>query len=237
VTFGHSNNTVSFVNHTDSIMLKISQTLDGSDTLTDENLKETYHSANGAVQESMHVFIKHGLLALDPSKTQIAVFEMGFGTGLNVLMSLIHQPKHVSVSYQSLEAFPVDLTILKQLNYAGLADNKEMYYNIVETPFGPWKHLANGFLLKKIKGDFKTAAISAGFFDLIYYDAFGPKIQPELWTKECMQKCYDLLKPGGIFVTYCAQGEFKRNLKAVGFTVEELKGPPGKAQMTRARKI
>lgn len=218
-------------------MLKISQTLDGSNTLTDENLKETYHSANGAVQESMHVFIKQGLLGFDATKTDIAVFEMGFGTGLNVLMSLIHQPKHVSVSYQSLEAFPVDLTILKQLNYSGLAADKEMYYKIVDTPFGVWKHLTNGFLLKKVKGDFKTTELTTGFFDLIYYDAFGPKIQPELWTKECMQKCYEILKPGGILVTYCAQGEFKRILKAAGFTVEELKGPPGKAQMTRARKI
>jgi tRNA U34 5-methylaminomethyl-2-thiouridine-forming methyltransferase MnmC len=228
-------------------MLKIFQTLDGSHTLTDENLKETYHSANGAVQEAMHVYIQQGLLSIESPKTNFAVFEMGFGTGLNVLMTLLHQPPSVSISYQSLEAFPVEVTLLKQLNYASLTNDKDMYHKIIDTPFGVWKHLptdrhgkpglTNMFLLKKIVGNFNTVELSNGFFDLIYYDAFGPKIQPELWTKACMQKCYDILKSQGILVTYCAQGEFKRNLKAVGFAVEELKGPPGKAQMTRARKI
>jgi len=218
-------------------MLKISQTLDGSNTLTDENLKETYHSTNGAVQESMHVYIQQGLLAYKSSKASINVFEMGFGTGLNTLLSIINQPKNVNVSYLSAEAFPVEMEILKQLNYGTLAFDKELYSTIIECPFGVWKNLTKGFLLKKQKANFLTETFPSHFFDIIYYDAFGPKIQPELWTREAMEKCFEMLVKGGILITYCAQGQFKRNLKAAGFIIEELPGPPGKAQITRAIKI
>lgn len=218
-------------------MLKISQTLDGSNTLKDETLSETYHSMNGAVQESMHVFIHNGLLAACKDKDSIAVFEMGFGTGLNALMTAIHIPNGVLVSYTSVELFPIDLEMLRKLNFNAIGSEANLYDTIIESPYNVWKNISNGFLLKKITANFLEMDVTNNFYDLIYYDAFGPKIQPELWTKECMQKCYDLLKPDGILVTYCAQGEFKRNLKAVGFKVEELKGPPGKAQMTRAKKI
>lgn len=218
-------------------MLKISQTLDGSNTLTDENLKETYHSTNGAVQESMHVYIQQGMLAYKTQKTSFNVFEMGFGTGLNTLLSIINQPKNVNVSYLTAEAYPVELEILKQLNYGTLAFDKELYSTIIECPFGVWKNITTGFLLKKQKADFLADAFPLNFFDIIYYDAFGPKIQPELWTTEAMTKCYKMLVNGGILITYCAQGQFKRNLKAAGFSVEELPGPPGKAQITRAIKI
>lgn len=162
---------------------------------------------------------------------------MGFGTGLNTLLSIINQPKNVNVSYLSAEAFPVEMEILKQLNYGTLAFDKELYSTIIECPFGVWKNLTKGFLLKKQKANFLTETFPSHFFDIIYYDAFGPKIQPELWTREAMEKCFEMLVKGGILITYCAQGQFKRNLKAAGFIIEELPGPPGKAQITRAIKI
>jgi tRNA U34 5-methylaminomethyl-2-thiouridine-forming methyltransferase MnmC len=218
-------------------MLKITPTLDGSNTLTDEIRQETYHSVNGAVQESMHVFIQNGLKAIQPVKQNVNVLEMGFGTGLNALLSCVHKEKETNISYFSIEAHPVPNDLLKQLNYDTLANEKELYACIVDAPFGVWKNIHPGFLLRKEHRDFISATIPLNFFDLIYYDAFGPKIQPELWSVECMQKCFDAMVPGGLLVTYCAQGEFKRHLKSVGFSVEELPGPPGKWQMTRARKI
>lgn len=228
--------TVTFVKHTVTEMLKIFKTLDGSDTLTDQKLNETYHSTNGAVQESMHVFIQNGLLAYTNDKKSISVFEMGFGTGLNALLTAVHQPKDKSIVYHSIEAFPVDIEILDQLNYNSLSDNNELYKSIIGLSYDVWKQLNAGFLLRKQKGSFLEATFTDNFFDIIYYDAFSPKIQPELWTHECMKKCYDMLLNGGILVTYCAQGQFKRTLKEVGFVVTELPGPPGKWQMTRAIK-
>ena len=218
-------------------MLKITPTLDGSNTLTDEIRQETYHSVKGAVQESMHVFIQNGLKAMAPGKKTVAVFEMGFGTGLNALLSCVHKPSDMFLSYYSVEAFPVNVNLLKQLKYEGLSAEKELYAAIVEAPFGVWKNISAQFLLRKEETSFIQAALPANLFDLIYYDAFGPKVQPELWTLECMVKCYNMLLPGGMLVTYCAQGEFKRNLKQAGFTIEELPGPPGKREMTRAGKI
>lgn len=237
MTFGHSKITVSFVIPTEGKMLKIFQTLDGSNTLTDENLNETYHSINGAVQESMHVFIQQGLLALNTKKVNCTIFEMGFGTGLNALLTSIHQPKEMSVAYHALEGFPIDSKILEELNYFTLSEDEKLYQKIIECPFDVWKNIQNGFLLKKEKNNFLTAELPLNLYDIIYYDAFGPKIQPELWTVDCMKKCFDSLAHGGILVSYCAQGQFKRNLKAVGFKVEELPGPPGKREMTRAKKV
>lgn len=229
--------TVTFVKHTAQTMLKITPTLDGSNTLTDEKLGETYHSVNGAVQESMLVFIQNGLKALGGDKKNIAVFEMGFGTGLNALLSCVHKPKDILISYYCIEAFPVAGELLKQMRYEGLSREKELYHSIIDAPFGTWKNVSPQFLLRKEKAEFLKAGLPANFFDVIYYDAFAPKVQPELWTLECMQKCHHILKPGGLLVTYCAQGEFKRNLKAAGFRVEELPGPPGKRVMTRAVKL
>jgi tRNA U34 5-methylaminomethyl-2-thiouridine-forming methyltransferase MnmC len=217
-------------------MLKITPTLDGSNTLTDEIRKETYHSTNGAVQESMHVFIQNGLKAAHGDGKSITVLEMGFGTGLNTLLSCVHKPKDIFLSYYSIEAFPVETELLKQMRYEGLSEQKELYHSIIDAPFGTWKNILAGFLLRKEKVDFLKADLPKSFFDIVYYDAFGPKVQPELWTLECMQICHRILKKEGILVTYCAQGEFKRNLKAAGFEVEELPGPPGKRVMTRAIK-
>ncbi|HLP13084.1 MAG TPA: tRNA (5-methylaminomethyl-2-thiouridine)(34)-methyltransferase MnmD [Flavobacteriales bacterium] len=217
-------------------MLKITPTLDGSNTLTDENRQETYHSVNGAVQESMHVFIQHGLKKVAEGKTSVNVFEMGFGTGLNTLLTCVHKPKDVMMAYYSVEAFPVEVDLLKQMKYEGLGHEKDLYHSLIDAPFGVWKNISPGFLLRKEHTAFLKAELPVTFFDLVYYDAFGPKVQPELWTQECMQKCYGILKQGGILVTYCAQGEFKRNLKTAGFEVEELPGPPGKRVMTRAIK-
>lgn len=210
---------------------------DGSASLYDQTLNETYHSTKGAVQESMHVFIQNGLLAFS-HKTQLAIFEMGFGTGLNALLTFAHKPSAQKIYYHSIEKFPLSNTILEKLNYSSLCSDKLFFQDIVYQPFNTWKNLRPDFLLYKQAIDLLLLnKIQPNFFDLIYYDAFAPKTQPELWSAKTMKFCNTILKPGGILVTYCAQGQFKRNLKEAGFEVMGLPGPPGKREITRAIKI
>lgn len=218
-------------------MVEIFRTDDGSHSLKDQRLNETYHSDRGAVQESLHVFIQAGLLHLAPQKKEIHLLEMGFGTGLNALLSFKYLPENLHLHYTSVEAFPLEKEILQQLNYpVYLQLDPTIAQAIQLSPFNTTSNISPAFTLTKWFTPFHTFE-SPQQFDLVYYDAFGPKIQPELWTLERMQQCYRLLRPGGILVTYCAQGQFRRNLREAGFEVEKLPGPPGKREMTRAIKI
>jgi len=218
-------------------MVEIFRTDDGSHSLKDQSLNETYHSDKGAVQESLHVFIQAGLLPLAAQQREIQLLEMGFGTGLNALLTYIHLPAPTRLYYTSIEAFPLEKEILQQLNYAGFLQMDEAIAEAIQLlPFNTTAQIAPFFTLAKWHTGFQQFE-SPTQFDLIYYDAFGPKIQPELWTLDCMQKCYHLLRPGGVLVTYCAQGQFRRHLKTAGFQVEKLPGPPGKREITRAVKI
>ncbi len=212
-------------------------TADGSSTIFMPELEENYHSIYGAVQESMHVFIESGLFQLSTRKT-IHIFEMGFGTGLNCLLSLLYS-KHEEMFYYALEKYPLDEEIYSQLNYAELLkkdDNRLLnIFSDIHTLEWDQKlvEISPGFFLAKERGDI-TSFQSGQRFDLIYFDAFAPQVQPGLWTADIFQKMHDILLPEGILVTYCAKGSVRRNLIQAGFQAERLPGPPGKREMLRA---
>ena len=222
--------------------VEIKQTEDGSSTLYVPELDETYHSIHGAIQESRHVFIEAGLkkllLEADPSKKSIKVFEVGFGTGLNALLSLIEMNgRDISLEYQSIELYPLEDIVVSQLNYSSaLEDNKDYLLQLHESPWGIKVDITKQFKLHKINQSF-IEFDTADKFDLIFFDAFGPSKQSDLWAKDILKKCYQMLPPAGVLVTYSAKGQLKRDLKDLGFIVEALPGPPGKAQMTRASKV
>jgi len=208
-------------------------TNDGSSSIFIPALNEHYHSSHGAIQEAQHVFIIHGIVASE--KNPISVFELGFGTGLNALLTAQFAEKHkIHVNYQSIEAFPVEKELLEQLNYATLLNDKEGVFDAIHG--ADWETdvpISSHFTLRKIAAKIEDHQLEEGI-DLIYFDAFGPRAQAELWNIGILRKMYDALNDDGVLVTYCAQGQFKRDLKSLGFKVESLPGPPGKREMTRA---
>ncbi len=218
---------------------KLIKTGDGSHSLYLEDLDENYHSVHGAIQESSHVFIEAGLNYF--SKTQnINIFEIGFGTGLNAFLTLLANSNcSRDVNYHSIEKNPLDIEIIQKLNYSSLlcSDGKnELFENLHSARWDEVVSFENKFFLKKITGELQSHQFNSTKFDLVYFDAFGPRVQPEMWTTEIFEKIYKAMNTNGILVTYCAKGEVKRTLKNVGFTLESLKGPPGKREMTRAVK-
>ncbi|MEQ9374204.1 MAG: tRNA (5-methylaminomethyl-2-thiouridine)(34)-methyltransferase MnmD [Imperialibacter sp.] len=213
---------------------------DGSHSLKNEALNETYHSFHGAIQESSHVFIEMGLRHwCDHHKSAPKILEIGFGTGLNAFLSLIFAEEHQQeVYFESLETFPLPAEIYDALNYAEAVGKAEFGYRFGRLHTAQWgekAQVATHFSLKKVETPVHYYS-STTPFNIIYFDAFAPNKQPEMWAMEVIQKMYDSLAPGGFLVTYCAQGQFKRNLKQAGFRVEELPGPPGKKEMVRAVK-
>ena len=212
-------------------------TADGSTTLRIEDWDEPYHSVHGAIQESRHVFIKEGLRHIGHGP--ISVLEMGFGTGLNALLTLLEADilQH-PISYEGVEAFPLTLAEVAQLNYIeqlGIPDYKAAFELMHSCAWEEWKSLSPFFTLFKRRCDFLQLR-PVGTYDLIYYDAFGARVQPELWTETQFEKMYAMLGAGGILVTYAAKGSIRRAMQAVGFIVERLPGPPGKREMLRASK-
>lgn len=215
----------------------LATTADGSTTLYVPELDEHYHSIHGAVQESLHVFIEHGL------KTRlhqdvIHIFEMGLGTGLNLYLTALTAPDKM-IHYTSVEAYPVSTDEATKLNYpfTEAYRNPELFLKIHQLPWEEAVNLSDHLTLTKLHGKLATTNLShIPSIDIIYYDAFAPDAQPNLWTTEVFEQMFQLLKPGGILVTYCAKGYVKRNMKAAGYTVERLPGPPGKREMTCATK-
>lgn len=206
------------------------QTEDGSFTFFIPEANETYHSIHGADQEASHVFIQYGLKAC-PNAT-VMILEVGMGTGLNALLTFLQ--KDQSVHYVSLEPFPIERDKLDTW-IASRVDDVDLIRHIHDSSWGVDTELSKAFLFRKEQlgiMDFH----SEEKFNVIYFDAFGPQVEPELWTLEVMQRCYELLEPGGIWVSYCAKGQVRRNLQEVGFKVERLPGPPGKREMLRAIK-
>jgi len=220
--------------------IKIVKTEDGSCTLYLQSMDETYHSTHGALGESLHVYIKNGLEKLKDRK-ELNILEIGFGTGLNALLTLDHQQKQQHINYYTIEPFPLDGETLK------------LYYQqFVEPPFhldlladmagahpGLALQLTPEFsfcLLQKTLQSVQVADVHQKAFDLVYYDAFGPSKQPEMWEIETVRKATDMIASKGILSTYCAQGQFKRNLKSLGLEVENPEGAMGKRQMTVAIK-
>ena len=220
--------------------LQLVATKDGSATFYLDELDEHYHSIHGAVQESEHVFIKHGLKYFGNTQPTLNIFEMGLGTGLNVLLTALEiEDSKIAVSYDAIEAYPLSMEDVSGLNYQRQIMNaraNQIFGVIHEMEWGEYVDLMPNFKLKKIKAKIEDFDLELQY-DLIYYDAFGPRVQEELWGDEMMAKMYKMLKHGGILVTYCAKGDVKRCLKSVGFDIESLPGPPGKREMTRAIKI
>ncbi|MBI3134671.1 MAG: tRNA (5-methylaminomethyl-2-thiouridine)(34)-methyltransferase MnmD [Bacteroidetes bacterium] len=216
---------------------KIIVTGDNSKSLLIPDLDETYHSVHGARNESQHIFINCGLLP-QLSNSEVRIFEMGFGTGLNALLTLHAAQSHSTpIIYDTFEKYPVDLSTILEIGHpenTGLAHLAEAFTAMHTCEWDTFTQITPGFMFRKSKGDIKNAHLKASQYTLIYYDAFAPKIQPDLWTDEIMQKMYDALQPGGTLLTYCAQGQFRRNLKAAGFSIERLGGPAGKREITRA---
>jgi tRNA U34 5-methylaminomethyl-2-thiouridine-forming methyltransferase MnmC len=220
-------------------MLKLLKTKDDSYTLYNEALDETYHSRHGAVQESRYVFIQQGLQPFLNERPDIAVLEIGFGTGLNALLTFLASEKEdSSILYTGIEPFPLNADLITTLNYPALLDlNEEQSLIYRRMHEGRVRSVSDTriFDFELRKQEFLSCRFR-GQFDLIYFDAFAPDKQADMWNAETLQRCYELLKEESVLVTYCAKGEVKRRLKAAGFIVETLPGPPGKREMIRAGK-
>ena len=198
---------------------------------------------HGAVQEARHVFLKMGLdfwMNENPDQNSLHILEIGFGTGLNALLTLMHAEKSsVNLLYEGVEAYPVSSEELAQLNYLEAADAQAfeaVFEKMHQLPWEQTEIITEAFQLKKRKQTFETLE-DQDQHDLIYFDAFGARVQPELWEEPIFQKMSNALKPGGVLVTYAAKGSVRRAMQAVGFKVERLPGPPGKREMLRAVKI
>jgi tRNA U34 5-methylaminomethyl-2-thiouridine-forming methyltransferase MnmC len=218
--------------------VRLQLTDDGSHTLFVPELGEHYHSVYGALQESQHVFLAAGFEHVRHLKPVIKLLEVGFGTGLNALLTLL-QKGSTTIHYTAVEAFPLKADIIAQLNYPALTKVRDAanLFNLLHTV--PWEqnlNLTPGFHMIKRKAKIQDIDIGKDEYDLVYYDAFAPEIQPELWTSDIFKMLYDAMDKGGVLVTYSAKGDVKRNLLAAGFFVERLPGPPGKRHMLRATK-
>lgn len=221
----------------DSTSLYITQ--DGTHTLYSANYGVTYHSRYGAITESNHVFIEAGLRYKAVLGRDISILEAGFGTGLNALLTYIEAEKRgLTVHYTALEQYPIQPDQVTALNYPDLLGSDTLSSIFQTMHLEGWEEdqlFSPSFRLRKLQTGIETFRAEEQF-DLIYFDAFAPQAQPELWQSSVFSNLFDALRPEGVLVTYCAQGEFKRTLKQVGFKVERLKGPPGKREMTRAWK-
>ena len=213
-------------------------TSDGSTTIHLPNWNEQYHSKHGAIQEAYHVFIKAGLEQVN--KDEVAVLEIGFGTGLNCFITFIEAEKSIKkIHYVGVEAYPISSDEISELNYVSelkAVKHQNIFDKIHATSWGEKHQISNDFSLTKRKQFFKDID-DVNQFDLIYFDAFGARVQPELWTEEIFAKMFIALKPNGVLTTYSAKGSVRRAMQSVGFIVERLQGPPGKREMLRATKV
>jgi len=216
-------------------------TADGSHTLHLPGLAEHYHSVHGAIAESLHIFIHAGLDEVSRSRDEISILEIGFGTGLNALLTCIESNrKAISVNYSSIELYPLKEEIYSELNYPELIDfpgADEIFKKLHSSSWNQNNPITESFSLHKIHSSLEDYLPPAGFFDLVYFDAFGPDVQPGMWSEEVFKKMALALKSNGILVTYSTKGTIKRNLKAAGFDIEKLPGPKGKREILRAKKI
>ena len=200
---------------------------------------EHYHSKHGAINEALHVFINAGLryFLATSQKDRVSILEIGFGTGLNALLTqLFSVENQLKINYTGIEAYPLGLSEIKQLNYPKILNIPLHYFlKLHETPWGSLVEISETFRLEKRK-QFFSEITDTQLFDIIYFDAFGARVQPELWTEIIFERMFAALKEGGILVTYAAKSSVRRAMLAVGFTVEKLAGPPGKREMLRAVK-
>lgn len=222
-------------------MNQIMTSEDGSTTILSERFGVTYHSKHGAIQETETVFLEAGYSYALEHFNEIRILEMGFGTGLNALMTYdlsFHHPK-IKHFYDTIEAYPIDMGTVDKLNYIDLLG----YADHIFQTFRAWHEAASqetivqhNFSFTKFITQIQDLALKDEYYNVIYYDAFAPNAQEELWDEAMMKKMYNCLQDQGCLVTYCAKGSFKRALKAAGFRIEGLPGPKGKREMTRAIK-
>lgn len=218
--------------------LQIINTSDGSHTIYVPRLDEQYHSVNGAITESNHVYLKNGFMFYEGDKP--IVFEVGFGTGLNCLLTALASEQSEKVTtYYSVEKFPLEKELLNQLNYAERISKKAvpLFQKIHDCEWNRKVKISENFYLFKINSDLYNVDYNfLEHFNIIYFDAFGPDKQPEMWTEKIFQDIFKNTLDNGVFVTYSAKGEVRRKLAACGFEMERLPGPPGKNQMLRGIK-
>jgi len=216
-------------------MYKVITTKDGSNTIYNQELDEHYHSINGAVQESRHVFINAGFKAI--RKPEFSVLEVGFGTGLNALLSLkecVHLEK--KIQYTAIELFPLSLEYVEKLNYNDIIGEAESLHKMHSCEWNSWVAINDQFLLKKLKADLKMIHLPDRY-DLIYFDAFSPQKQPELWSADIFEKIASACNEAAVFTTYSAKGSVRRALQKAGFVVERIPGPCGKREMLRGTRV
>ncbi len=217
---------------------EIITTADGSKTIQITDWEEQYHSKHGAIQEAYHVFIKNGLSLFQ--NNQIKILEIGFGTGLNALITLKESSSlNLHIDYTGVEAYPISKEEHQLLDYCASLDVSSLknQFNLMHS--SPWEEnikIADNFKLFKLKEDFKNIDFE-NTFHLIYFDAFGARVQPELWTVPIFEKMFRALRPESYLVTYAAKGSVRRAMQEVGFKVERLPGPPGKREMLRGQKL
>lgn len=217
------------------------ETSDGSHTLRLIGADEQYHSRNGALQESQHVFIRAGLHSVMHLNDPLHILEVGMGTGLNALLTCIESVEGLrKILYHALEPFPLDPEIVEKLNYPRLFSQNwvpEAFQAIHGATEDPYQCVGDVFFLKRFKTTVQEASLADNVYNLVYFDAFGPDTQPEMWTTDVFCRIAKWMQPQGVLVTYCAKGAVRRALKSAGFQVERLPGPPGKREMTRAVKL
>lgn len=221
---------------------EVKLTNDGSKTLFINDLNEGYHSHHGALQEAKHVFIDNGLKLIN--NYEINILELGFGTGLNVLVTIdefLKTDKNHAIHYFSLEKYPVLLTEVQELNYDSLFDNNfltEINQKIHEAEWNKSVEIVPNFFLTKIEADFfQLKNIVLPEIDLVYFDCFGARVQPDLWEKPLFEMVADKMKKNGLLTTYASKGSVRRILQELNFEVEKRPGPPGKREMINATKL
>ena len=211
--------------------LKLIKTSDGSHSICDIEKDEIYHSRYGAIQESLHIFINNGLKIC--KKKNIKILEVGLGTGLNLLLTYLNS-RNKEIEYYSLEPFPIPFELIKKINYEEIL-SADIMSSIHNFPVQKKNILRDNFSFFRYECEFLSFD-SFEKFDIIYYDAFSPRVQPKMWESINFKKAYKLLNKEGFLITFCAKGEVKRNLKKVGFKLTHPKGPFGKREITLAQK-
>lgn len=221
--------------------LKIITTKDGSNTLLREDLDEIYHSRNGALSESVHVFIEAGLQYKSETQAQINILEVGLGTGLNLLLTIdwfLKQNQDFEIYYYATEPYPISWELIQNLGYQNLdtlPQTQELFGQVAQANWETEIKILDNFIIFKTQNPIQDINTNKDF-ELVYFDAFAPEKQAEMWEKKVFEKIYKQLAPQGCLVTYSAKGQLKRDLKTCGFEVQSLPGPNRKREMTRALK-
>lgn len=213
-------------------------TEDGSHTLRVPEMNEQYHSTHGAIQEARHVYIGFGLREALKNSSEICVLEAGFGTGLNAALTMLETNSGATVCYTGVEAYPLTQEEAAAMNYPELLEmDVALFQKLHQTPWNEnFVEITPRFFLKKVLAKLENAVFPENYFDVVYFDAFAPNVQPELWTEDIFSKIFSAMASGGVLTTYSAKGSVRRVMQAAGFSVERLPAPAGKREMLRGRK-